>query len=527
MTRRTSAATAAGLAIAAVAAAGGLTSPARAAALGTATPTPASIPNTATAQVVTISNSFPVVGAQVQLVGPATLGDTYTGTETSSSGTSTKFNLDPTNLPAAPGVYALNVCALSCPIPSDSGSMTVTGAAPVPHAPVTPFQVLPGNTISNFALAGTGFAKDETLSISRPGGSASDVTFTENNTTSTATSLAGTLAAGASVPNGIYELDVTDTAGHVGSCAGCLQVGPGFPVTSLSATPVTANVATVSWKPPAGGPTLTSYKVVVSKTSQTTTDPGITVNVDQAHLSATISGLTGSTTYFVTVTGTNGTTTSPPAFTKLNTPNPTALSLRASRSSLVAGNSVDLSGVLVHKVGSNPSSGMAHQTVVITGKSDFGKVSKVGTTTTNSHGEFKFTAFPTTNTAYGAYFAGAPGSGGTPDAAAISNAFPRVTVAPLIVAAPQHSKIRRHTKTVLVLGFVTPNERGRIVHLVRIDGTGTVHDVAHARLTSSSHYSVRGRVPKTPGRYSFQVRITKRVGNLAGKSRVFHVTRRK
>lgn len=532
MTRRSSAMTAVALTIAAVGAAGAIVTPAAAAGLGTATPTPASIPNTKTAQTVTITNSVPIIGsAQIELVGPGTLKDTYTGTGTSSSGGSTTFNLDPAGLPAGPGTYTLNVCEASCPLTFDSGTITVTGAAPTPHARTTPFQVAPGGSVSGFALAGTGFAKDESISIPRPGGTASDVTFTENTDTSTATNLAGTLSVAASVPAGVYDLKVTDPAGQTGDCAGCLDVvsgtpvGPG-PVVGLSATAATANAATATWKPPTSGTTPTSYKVVVSKTSTTTTDTGITVNVDQTNHDAVITGLTGPTTYYVTVTASDGTNTSRPAITQLSTPNPTALSLQASKTSIVEGFSVQLSGVLVHKVGSNPSSPMVGQSVIITGRSDHGTVTKIGTASTDTQGDFAFTAYPGTNTYFGAYFAGAPNGSGAPDSAAISNSFPRVTVSPLVVAAPRYSRIGKHTKTVQVLGFVTPKESGRTVELVRIDGTGKAHNIGHAVLTKSSHYAVRGRVPKHHGKYSFQVRISARVGNSAGKSRIFHVTRK-
>jgi hypothetical protein len=215
--------------------------------------------------------------------------------------------------------------------------------------------------------------------------------------------------------------------------------------------------------------------------------------------------------------------------TTLHTPNPTTLSLTASKSTYTVGqqSGVTLSGVLVHTVGSNPPAPLAGKTIVISAKSDTGAVRPVTTVQTKSDGSYRFTAFPKTNARYGAFFAGDDGgSSGTGDSPALSNAFPRVTVAPLVVAAPKHRKIRKGA-TALVLGYVSPNEAGRTVTLVRIDGTGKLHRVARGTLTSHSHFSLRGKLPRSPGAYALQVRIGPRTGNLAGKSAIFHIRRRR
>ncbi len=505
------------------------------AAIGTATATPSSFANTVTAQVVAVTTTTPslayTLGTSAQLVGPGTLKDTYAGTNTSkasgSSGSSftTTFDLlTAAGLPAAPGTYTLDGCSLSCGFPIDSGSVTVTGAPPVPGTVSTPVVVDPGGT-ATITIPGTGFAKDETISIPRPGGAAADATFTENNTTSTATSLTGSLKVGSTVPAGVYDLRITDTSGQVGTCRGCLQVsgstsGPG-PVKNLTATATSATTATVSWTAPTTGTAPTSYSVVVSKTSQTTTDSGITVTVSGT--SASVSGLAGSTAYFVTVTPSAGTTAGTPSVTSLQTPNPTALSLSASKASLVAGKSVTLSGVLVRAVGSNVQP-LVGQTVTIAAKSDSGHVSKVADVTTRSQGAYQIKIFPRTDATYGALFAGGPGTNGVRDAPALSNAFPSVSVAPLVVAAAQRTRLGKHA-TVHVLGTVTPNEAGRTVRLVRIDGTGRAHTIGRATLSPGSHFSVRGNVPRTRGVYELQVRISRRLGNLAGQSATFKVHR--
>jgi hypothetical protein len=505
---------------------------ATAAGIGTATPSPSSVANTAKAQAVTITNSVPAIGsAQVQMVGPGSLSDTYTGTGTNSSGSATTFNLDPSGLPAAPGTYTLNVCEISCPTTLDSGSITVVGAPPAPRAVGSPFQVAPGGTVTAFALSGTGFAKDETISIPRPDGAASDATFTENNAGSSATLLAGSLGVNAAVPPAVYDLQVTDTAGRSGSCPGCLQVtgptdGPG-PVVGLTVTATSARTAAVAWSAPTTGPTATGYTVVVSKTSSSTSDPGIAVAM--AGTSATVTGLAPASSYFVTVTPVADANAGTPRVTTLHTPNPTTLSLTASKSTYTVGqqSGVTLSGVLVHTVGSNPPAPLAGKTIVISAKSDTGAVRPVTTVQTKSDGSYRFTAFPKTNARYGAFFAGDDGgSSGTGDSPALSNAFPRVTVAPLVVAAPKHRRIRKGA-TALVLGYVSPNEAGRTVTLVRIDGTGKLHRVARGTLTSHSHFSLRGKLPRSPGAYALQVRIGPRTGNLAGKSAIFHIRRRR
>jgi hypothetical protein len=512
---------------------------ASAAGLGTATADPASFANTVTAQKVTVTTSVPsslfLGGASIQLKGPGKGADAYTGTGTAaatggSGSFTTTFNLvTAAGLPAGPGTYALNANAFGS-LTLASGTVTITGAAPAPNAVTSPLAVAAGGNTA-VTIPGKGFAKDESLSIARPGGAATDVTFTENNTTSTATSLAGTLAVGAAVPAGVYDVKITDSAGQVGICRSCLQVtsgtatGPG-PVGGLTATPTSANTATVSWNAPTTGTTATSYSVVVSTTSATTTDTGVTVTVDSSTRSATVTGLKGTTTYFVAVRASDGTNTGPPATTELDTPNPSALSLQASHTSVVAGKQVKLSGLLVHSVGTNPASPLAGQQVVIAARSDTGKTTTVATVTTKSNGTYSFLIFPKTDAAYGAFYSGSNGgAGGVPDAPAASNAFPKVMVAPLVVAAARHTTLTKHAK-VTVHGTITPNESGRTVRLVRIDGTGKTHRVGSATLSAGSHFTITGRIPTTRGVYSLRALIGPRVGNVAGESAIIRVHRK-
>jgi hypothetical protein len=241
--------------------------------------------------------------------------------------------------------------------------------------------------------------------------------------------------------------------------------------------------------------------------------------------SATITGLSPATLYYVTVKASDGTNDSLPNTKPLQMPYPTVLSLGASRSSVVAGGSVRLSGLLVHTVGNKPPTPLAGQSIVIAAKSDTKKVSKVGTAQTKNNGTYSFTVFPKFNATYVAIFNGDNGgASGIPDAPAVSNGFPRVTVAPNVVAAPKNNKVHKGGKLV-VLGFVSPKEAGRHVTLVRIDGTGKAHRAGRATLTASSHFVIHGKLPKIRGTYSYQVRITARTGNLAGHSAIFHVRR--
>lgn len=543
MSFRASAAVLSAIAITSVTAVGLAGSPAAAASLGTATPTPATIANTVTAQKVSVATStnalLYLAGASAQIVGPGSLKDTYAGssvTHTSSGNATITATFDlvtAAGLPAAPGTYEIDTCtALSCAVPVDTGSITVTGAAPTPGTVSTPFSIAAGAT-GNVTIPGKGFAKDETLSITRPGGSASDATFTENTTTSTATSLVGTLKVGASVPDGIYDLVVTDPSGQSGVCKGCLEVGtasatgPG-PVTGLVATAITASTASVSWGAPTSGTTPTGYSVVVSKTSTTKTDSGVTVTHSGTATTASVSGLTPSTLYYVTVTATDGTNTSTPYTVQLQSPNATALSLKAARTLVTDGNGVVLSGYLAHQVktGSGTSTvADAGQTIVITQKSYTGKVSAVGHAQTNNAGDYTFKVFPNSDTTYGAYFAGATGgTSGIPDSQAYSNSDPVVRVAPLVVV-PAKIIVSKHGKLV-IHGTVSPNEAGRKVYLWRIDGTGKSHHAGKAKLTAGSHLTIHGKLPKTNGVYTYRVTIAAHPGHEAGKSAAIKVRRK-
>jgi hypothetical protein len=71
-------------------------------------------------------------------------------------------------------------------------------------------------------IVGTGFAKHDTVTASDPG-----ITFTVANPQGTASELDGTVAVGAGVADGTYDLTVKDTANHTGVCTGCVVVGKG------------------------------------------------------------------------------------------------------------------------------------------------------------------------------------------------------------------------------------------------------------------------------------------------------------
>ncbi|MBV9487532.1 MAG: hypothetical protein JO246_15985, partial [Frankiaceae bacterium] len=299
--------------ISAVIAAGVVTSAPAAHASVTGGPTPNQLANTAVAGAVSVNTSdLPVLltvpAAQLQGPGSHTESDnTYASATPTVTGTGCvalvctgskvdmTFNLKPGALPAAPGVYNLDVCAVSCAAPPlDTSTLTVTGDAPTPAGNVTQMAITQG-TSGAVDIPGTGFAKLESLSVA--GVAANKLTFTEDNATSSATDLKGTLAVDLTVPAGLYDVTVTDTAGQTGVCSQCLHVvgvgtppGAPAPVTNLDAQATGSTTATATWTASEGA---TAYSVYASKTGALSNDPGVTTTVanNGAGTSADIKGL--------------------------------------------------------------------------------------------------------------------------------------------------------------------------------------------------------------------------------------------
>jgi hypothetical protein len=541
--RRLAGLSAIGVAVALTAVAGA--SPASAAITGP--PNPPLLPNTTIAGAVTLPTDTPaalltVPAAQLQGPGAHTEAtNTYASstpvvTATPSgcilitctgSSVAMSYNLDPTGLPAAPGVYTLTVCAVTCTVPSllgDTSPFVVYGAAPAPDSAATGIaaSIAPGAS-GAIDIKGDGFAKLESMSIVAPAPHDTQVTFTEDNATSSKTELKGNLAVGAAVLPGVYDVVVTATDNQAGICTQCLSVtgtspvGAPAPVTDLSATATTATTGNASWSASAGA---TSYNIFVSETSTSSTDGGITATVANsgAGTTATISGLSSGTTYYVSVVAHNSSGDSTPTVTTMTTPEPTTLTLAASKNKIINGDAVKLTG----KLSKGADEGIAHRTIELLAKPDTSHTVVAGQDNTNSSGEYAFSVKPSENTRYFAYFPGTDGSGSVPGESLSVSSPQRVKVAPLVTATPKFTS-SPHNSPFVVTGKVAPNEAGTKVRLVTVGAAK--HRIATATLSSTSHYKFSTPRPTKKGSYKFQVLIKHIAGHAKGASKVFKADR--
>jgi hypothetical protein len=501
--------------------------------------------NTATAGAETISSSNAstvfALGAATRLTGPGSLTETYDGTGNvvtpvgaictpqlpplppicigGTSSIAASFNLDPTGLPAAPGVYALIDCVTTCAVPSligDSTTVTVTGDAPTPAANV-PLMSITQGTSGAVDIPGTGFAKDEQLSVE--GIAANKLTFTENNGTSSATDLKGTLAVDLTVPAGVYDMIVTDTAGQTGTCVQCLHVagvgtppGAPAPVTNLDAHATGSTTGTASWTASDGA--TDPYTAYTSATGAGQDDPGVTTTVDGT--SATITGLTADTQYTITVTPHNASGAGDPATKTFTTGKPTHLAIQADATSITIGDSVNFSGLLTEG-----NDGLANQTVYLAAKPTTGKAFIVKSAVTTNSGGFSTSLKPKINAKFFAYYPGNPDQGSD---AALSGLTPKVKVAP-IVKAKAKSATSSRTKPLVVKGKVKPNEAGRKVILATVNGAGIRHRIATTTLDSKAHFRFASARPSKKGTYTLVVLIHHSPTNAKGVSPQFTVTR--
>jgi hypothetical protein len=484
-------------------------------------PTPAK--NTVTAEVATITDPLENIyhqlgGVELQLVGPNAGTDVINGTgitfdDTAGTITGTFDLAGGLGVPAGPGNYTLNI------VPSNNAAGLAIEQLPVtvtadPPTPLAALAVQPGKTAQ--ALVGTSlvpFASGDTVSVTGPGDApVSGLTFTTQSVV--ASTISGKLQATSAVALGTYDLKVTDTANQVGTCTGCVVVTNLGPVTNLKAAANTPSTAAVSFGPPAGSTSaVTGYSVVVSKIAgRLTSDTGITVHQTGTTPSATVTGLTAATKYFVTVAAKAGSASGVPATAAFFTPHPTRLTLATTRKHIKVGKQLTLIGQLTHKVGS-ASSGLRAQKVLLFAK--IGKSRqpvKLATAKTDGSGKYRYAFKPTRTATYIAVFLGTKSTSSTSgDSLTFAVARP-VAVKPTIVLRG-HFKKHAGGSWLVLKGKVRPNQTGRKVIIERIV-KGGVKKLGTAKLKGKSKrlskftlvekhlpsgtYRVRARIKATP-----------------------------
>jgi hypothetical protein len=365
---------------------------------------------------------------------------------------------------------------------------------------VTPRYV--SNTYNgNLVLAGSGFRTGATVSF--PAGSGVSV---QTGKTATVTNNGATLTVPVVVSrSSAASVDVTvvNTGTDFGAvtCAGCLGVAVvPLPPANTSASK-SGSVATVSWDavvpPRDGGAPITSYTVSVTSPVNSGVAPqmlGPTVTT------ASFNNLDPGSDYVFAVTATNAANlTSAPA--SVSTSRASTLSLTASPSRVVSGQSVRLSGQLL-AVDGRPITGA---TVVVHRRSDAGVGGTVGTATTDSSGRWSMVTRPRVNQSYAASFAGNGINTASTSASRRVVADARVSI---------NGTSDRTTLT--VFGHVRPAKAGETVRLVAIDAAGRLHHLGRAFLDGRSHY--RFRVPQPNSGWRLQVRIGRTAQNGPGRS---------
>jgi hypothetical protein len=486
------------------------------------TATPDHIPNTATAQEVDFnvgSNAtLYSLGASVVMTGPGSGTDSYTGTNTSVSGSTVKatFNLVGTGgLPAAPGVYAVALKTLGGAIPLDTSSVTVTALKPTINASAA----LPPGTTTPITITATTnkFAKGDTVSFT-PGTGTTGLSI--SSVTVGATKITGTLHAAADAGPGTYNVVVTDTAGDPpATCEGCVIVGTGpHAVTGLRASNVGPHSASLSWTPPTGSPAATGYQVVVSTSSTaTTTDAGIKVTHTPSAATATVSGLKQATKYYVTVTPTSsdgpGTRSAPYSFF---TSEPSFLTFSHTLASLQYGMVLTLSGNL----STTDNAPLALQPIKLYSKIGSGAATVLKIVKTTADGNYEYSFKPRHNASYVAYF---PGAAGTSDSPAIGASIGKVFKGTVGQRITLKGTAKHNGQWLQLSGKVAPNEAGRKVTIYQ-KVHGNLHKFATAKLSPKSTYKKTFKHLGS-GRYALYAIIKPTALNTRGKSPKLTVTR--
>ena len=345
------------------------------------------------------------------------------------------------------------------------------------------------------------------------------LTFTTQSVV--ASVISGNLQATSAVPVGTYDLKVTDTANQVGTCTGCVVVTDLGPVTNLKAAAITPSAAAVSFGPPTGSTSVTGYSVVVSKIAgRLTTDTGITVNQTGTTPSATVTGLTGATKYFVTVAAKAGTASGVPATVAFFTPHPTSLTLATTRKHIKAGKQLTLIGRLTHKVGS-ASSGLRSQKVLLFAKiGNSRQPVKLATAKTDGSGKYRYAFKPTRTATYIAVFLGTKSTSSTSGDALTFAVARAVAVKPTIVLRG-HFKKHAGGSWLVLKGKVKPNQTGRKVIIERIV-KGGVKKLGTAKLKGKSKRVSRFKLVEKhlpSGTYRLRARIKATPTNTAAHSK--------
>jgi hypothetical protein len=130
------------------------------------------------------------------------------------------------NPAVAPGSYDLNVTqggvSTTC-----SGCLTVAPAPAV--SGVSPTSFAQGATSVPVTISGNGLPNPAKVSVTGPG---TGVTAAVSSASSTSVSVRVTVPANAAT--GAYSLSVTGAAGAIATCVGCLSVGPGPAITTIT-----------------------------------------------------------------------------------------------------------------------------------------------------------------------------------------------------------------------------------------------------------------------------------------------------